>query len=138
MTEEKVALPRTDLDILEDIHQLIRSYQPLTVSRGFFRYSVQSGVVTVEGHIKSSLSREIFTHKIPLIEGVDAVDVSRLYDDETLRLSLGKLLPMGVRVRIEHGAVALTGRPAADLNVDELVGQIGEVAGVREVTVNFS
>lgn len=129
---------RTDEDILEDIHRLVRSYKPLILSRGYFQYHVVHGVVMVEGHIKSALARQIFTDSLPDIEGVVAVDASKLYDDETLRYSLGKLLPDGVRVRTDHGVVVLTGHLPADMPVNALIGLVGEVHGVREVKADFA
>jgi osmotically-inducible protein OsmY len=135
---ETTSIERTDEDILQDLHQMIRSYKPLIASRPYFRYSVHNNVVKVEGNIKSGFARQIFSESIPDLPGVMAVDDSELYDDEALRLALGKLLPVGVRVRIDHGHVILTGRLAPDIDADALKAMVGEVPGVREVLTDFA
>lgn len=133
-----VPIPRTDEDILEDIHDFTRSYNPLVISRGHFFYNVQGGVVTVWGNIKSRFARQLFSKNLPNIEGVVAIDDSKLYDDETLRLEIGALLPMGVRVRVHHGLVTLTGQLPDDTSTDDLKGHLVTIPGVVAVNTDFS
>jgi hypothetical protein len=131
-------IPHTDEDILEDIHNLVRSYKPLITSRGYFHYRVQTGVVTVWGNIKSRSAHQLFTKNLPDVDGVIAVDDSKLYDDETLRLQIGNLLPMGIRVRIHNGLVTLTGRLPDGMSTDDLKGKLVTVPGVVAVNTDFS
>jgi osmotically-inducible protein OsmY len=128
---------RSDEDILEDLHDLARSYDPLKMSRGYFRYSVVNGVVQLQGHIKSALARRFLNDRIPDIEGVVAVDDSQLYDDDALAVEIGKLLPTGVRVRLSHGAAVLTGVLPGEVSAEELIGSVAELPGVRTVTTGF-
>jgi hypothetical protein len=132
------AIPHTDEDILEDIHNLVRSYKPLITSRGHFYYRVQTGVVTVWGNIKSRSAHQLFAKNLPDVDGVIAVDDSKLYNDETLRLEIGKLLPMGIRTRIHNGLVTLTGQLPADTNADDIKGELVTVPGVIAVNTDFN
>ena len=132
------AIPRTDEDILESIHDLVRSYKPLVISRSYFHYRVQTGVVTVWGNIKSRSAYQMFVKNLPDIEGVIAVDTAKLHDDETLRLEIGKLLPVGVRIRVNHGQVTLTGQLPDDTSADDIKGQLVSIPGVVVVNTDFS
>ncbi len=138
MTEETTYILITDEDILESLHQLVRSHKPLITSRNHFRFNVQSGVVTIVGNIASHSARRILTDNIPDLPGVVAVDDSALYDDETMRFDLGKLLPSGVRVRINHGQVILSGRLPEDISAEDAKGRVAEVAGVRDVMTTWA
>ncbi|PJF44840.1 MAG: hypothetical protein CUN55_02030, partial [Phototrophicales bacterium] len=128
---------RSDLEILADIHRLVQDTQALSLSRGHFQYTVQNGVVIVKGHISSRIGYELFVDNLMNIDGVVAVDDRELYDDETLRLNIGRILPKGLRVRIHHGVVALSGRMAADSpEVQEAIARIGEMPGVVNIDLS--
>lgn len=135
--EETAVYIRTDEDILEDVHRLIRSYQPLKMAQSHFTCRVRSGVVKVFGHVNSQLNRRLFLHNIPDIEGVMAVDDSELFDDESLRLTVAKLLPMGIRLRVNYGVVSLSGKLPAEAHVDEIKGMIAELPGIKAVVTNL-
>lgn len=135
--EETIVYTRTDEDILEDVHRLVRSYQPLKMAQTHFRCHVRSGVVKVTGHINSELNRQLFLHNLPDIEGVMAVDDSELFDDDNLRLTIAKLIPNGVRLRVNYGIVALNGHLPAGTHVDELKGMLAELPGVKAVVTNL-
>lgn len=135
--EETVVYTRTDEDILEDVHQLVRSYQPLKMAQQHFHCQVRSGVVKISGHINSQLNRRLFLQNLPDIEGVMAVDDSELFDDETLRLTIAGLLPSGIRLRVSYGVVALSGHLPVGTHVDELKGMIAELPGVKAVATNL-
>ena len=70
---------------------------------------------------------------MPTISGVVAVDDSNLYDDESLLYAVAKLLPLGVRARVEDGEVSLLGTPSADTTLSDLVLDIAEIPGVAKV-----
>ncbi len=128
MTDETVLVP-TDEDILESLHALVRSNDQIRVSRNDFTYTVVNGVVKLVGHVRTSIVRRMFKDSVLQLAGVSAVDDTELYDDESLLLAVGKVLPVGVRARINHGVVALSGTSA-----DEIVANVGEIPGVRLVS----
>lgn len=137
MSETTPIMIHTDEDILEAIRQLVRGYAPLRASRSYFTVHVLSGVVIVEGNVATGLARHLFLENIAEIPGVVAIDDSKLYDDEALRFQIGKFLPIGVRVRIDHGVVVLTGHLPEGVSLDEVKGKIVETAGVRNLTTDF-
>lgn len=136
MTEPHT-LERSDEDILGTIHELVRSYQPFYASHRYFHVAIKDGVVILEGHLRSMRARRLLVHQVGQVEDVVAVDDSRLYDDETLRFEIGKLLPEGTRVRISHGAVVLTGSLPQEVALDKLKGRIAEHPGVRDILTDF-
>lgn len=135
---QTTVIPHTDEDIHEAIHDFVRSYKPLITSRNHFHYRVHSGVVTVWGNIKSRSAYQLFIKNLPDVDGVIAVETSKLYDDETLRLQIGKLLPMGVRVRVTHGLVTLTGQLPEGTSADDIKGELVTMPGVVAVNTDFS
>ena len=70
-------------------------------------------------------------------EGVTGVDLSRLFDDDFIRLEAGKAIPVGVIANIEYGTVVLTGRLPQNMSADEVVSKVGTVPGVRRVVTAF-
>lgn len=135
--DKTIYVERTDEDIMQDLHRLVRSYKPLIMSRGRFRYHVRNGVVMLSGNINTRVNRQLFVDEIVQLDGVVALDDTHLYDDDTLSLMIAKLLPNGVRLHCDHGVIILTGRLPDDVSADELVGRITEVPGVRAVTTKF-
>ncbi len=135
--EKTITIEKTDEDILHDLNRLVRSYKPIIMSRGRFQYSVRNGVVTLTGNINTKLNRVLFLDELAQLDGVVALNDTHLYDDDTLRITIGKLLPEGVRVRCDHGAVKLIGRLPQDVSAEELQGRVAEVPGVRAVTTHF-
>lgn len=137
MSNHPVAEVRTDQDILEDLHTLVRTYDPLKISRPFLRFEVHNGYVKVIGHVSSARTEHLFSQEILKVEGVAAVNIDDLFDDETLRFEIGKLLPTGTRIRINHGHVVLTGFKPTDKTVEELMNDVGEMPGVQSVITQF-
>jgi osmotically-inducible protein OsmY len=128
---EPVAI--SDEDIAEDIRALIRSYDPLKVSRLTIDIEVLHGVVRLSGYVNAKRSYRVLVDNVPTIPGVVAVDDSNLYDDESLLYAVAKLLPLGVRARVEDGEVSLLGTPSADIKMTDLVLDIAEIPGVAKV-----
>lgn len=134
---ENILIPTAE-DIVESLHSFVRTHDQLRLSRDYFRYVVVEGVVKLIGHVKTPIVRSAFREGVLKIAGVNAVDDTELYDDETIARSVGKVLPAGVRVRLNHGSVALSGSLPAGALADELMADIGELPGVRLVSANFS
>jgi len=126
-----MTISRSDLDIAEDIHKFIRTYAPLVQARPFIEAEVHEGRVTLRGHTRSPQARRVLVDNVPDIAGVVALDASQLYDDETLRLELGKVLPRGVRVRVNFGGVAVGGVLPAGTTAEDISAAIKRVPGVR-------
>ena len=118
-------------DIAEDIAALVRHYPPLVQSRSWFTYQVADGVVTLEGHIKSAIAEGILLDNLPRIPGVIRVDSSGLFNDEDLRLALGKLLPVGVTLYVDYGYVVIMGSLPARRKPEALIARLAKVPGVR-------
>jgi osmotically-inducible protein OsmY len=118
-------------DIEEDIRDLIRSYDPLKQARPFLDFHVEDGKVTLSGHVRSMQARRVFVDNVPDIPGVKKMDDKKLYDDETLRLDIGKVLPRGVRVRVNYGAVTIAGQLPADASAEDIIRAVKGVLGVR-------
>ncbi|MBI5930160.1 MAG: hypothetical protein HY862_12685 [Chloroflexi bacterium] len=135
MTNETVYVP-TDEDILESLHTLVRSHDQVRLSRSYFTYTVVSGVVKLVGNVKTPIVRRAFKDGVLQLAGVSAVDDTELYDDETILWAVGKVLPFGIRARLNHGAVALSGALPAGASAEEIVANVGEIPGVRLVTFN--
>ncbi len=122
---------RSDAEIAADIHSLVRDSFSVVFSREHFSYAVQNGVVIVKGHLASPIGYDLFVDNLTRLEGVAAVDDRELYDDERLRLAIGAVLPRGLRVRVQHGVVALMGRlDSHSPEVQEAVARIGEMPGI--------
>lgn len=135
MTNETVYVP-TDEDILESLHTLVRSHDQVRLSRSYFTYTVVSGVVKLVGNVKTPIVRRAFKDGVLQLAGVSAVDDTELYDDEAILWAVGKVLPFGIRARLNHGAVALSGALPVGASAEEIVANVGEIPGVRLVTFN--
>jgi len=118
-------------DIEEDIRELIRSYDPLKQARPFLEFYAQDGKVTLTGHVRSMQARRVFVDNVPDIPGVTGTDASHLYDDETLRLELGKVLPRGVRVVVNYGMVTIAGKLPPGTTAEQIIEAVKGVPGVR-------
>jgi hypothetical protein len=95
-------------------------------------------VVTASGHVQTPITRRYFFERAIEIPGVVDVNVETLYDDENLRLDIGKVLPPGVRAaRIQYGGVVLTGSLPPDTGEETVVNQIKTIPGVQQVITTF-
>ena len=123
-------------DIEEDIRRFIRSYDPLKQARPYFVFDVgDDGFVTLSGHVRSVQARRVLVDNIPDLEGITGCDAEALYDDETLRLTIGAMLPRGVMLRVNFGHVVLYGHVPADLDTEALVAQVRDVPGIIADTI---
>jgi hypothetical protein len=134
MADTTASDARPDIDILDEIHLWLTDYPPLQNDRHHIDIRVESGAVTVSGHLKTPITRSYLRQHINQISGVVRVDDSALYDDETIRLGVGPLLPQGAMAAVEWGTVVLTGALPGDPAVlDQLVASIAQVRGVYKV-----
>ena len=129
--------PRPDMDIVEDISGVIRSYPPLQASRPFVTYAATDGQVTLNGNVRSPQARRYFLDHVPRISGVAGVNADNLRDDEMLLVAIGQRLPNGVYATARYGAIALTGMLPANTSAQSLIDAVKAVPGVRLVTAKF-
>lgn len=130
---EMTQVTRPAEDIAEDITALVRRFSPLWQSRHWFTYTVQDGVVTVQGNIKSSVGHRVLLDNVPHIPGVVRLDSSGLFNDEDLRLQIGRVMPAGVLVNVNFGRVVISGRLPNGQSADALIARIEQLDGVRRV-----
>ncbi len=137
MTEASVATPRPDMDIHEAIEDIIVHYPPMVNDRHHVKINIENGAAKIVGYVKSPITRHYLLETLPTVPGVTSVDDSQLYDDETIRLEVGALIPFGVFANFEYGIVILTGKLPQGTNADSVIQKIKAVPGVRVVTSKF-
>ena len=138
MSDVSVTQKRPDADIRADIHHMEKSYPPLANDRHKVKFAVEDGVVTLSGYVKAPPTYNYVINSLKAITGIRSLDHSEFYCDEHLRLHVGAVLPSGVRVMVEYGAVVLTGTPPEGTKVEDIVREVGTVDGVHRVITDFS
>lgn len=133
----QTTITRPDEDILADIHTLFSTYPPLQHDRHAVHIEVSRGVVTLKGYIKASPTYRYLQAHLPNVAGVRYIDADRLYDDEAIRRQVGKVLPLGVQVRMEYGTAILTGRLSEGVTAEEVVQRVASIEGVARVITAF-
>ena len=129
---------RQDPDILEAIHSIIARYPPLTADRHHLRIAVQSAVVNLEGHVKTPITRLYLVERVAVLDGVHGISADGLYDDETIRLEVGRRLPDGVIANLTYGVVVLSGSVPEGMTSVEVAQLAGVVPGVDKVVTHFA
>jgi osmotically-inducible protein OsmY len=138
MTEpNEAAVVRPDVDIEDDINHIFSTLVSLRHDRPFVRFSVQDGVVTVEGNMQQAHTRRAFEQQISEVEGVQSIDMGKVYVDEVIRLAAGQATPLEVHTTVTHGNVILSGKVPAGLTVESLIERVQGIEGVRQVLPNF-
>lgn len=137
MMEAQSPAARADVEIEADIDNIIVRYPPLNHDRNHLHVDVQNGVANIRGHVRSVNTRDFFLQALGTVDGLKGVNADYLHVDETIRLALGRVLPVGVLANVEYGTVVLSGEQPADTSVDEIVGKAGSVPGVRRVVIAF-
>lgn len=136
MAQQTVTRP--DIDIIEEIEDLMAHYPPTMRDRHHIQVSAQDGMVTLKGYVMSPNTRAFLLENVPQVEGVRSVNADELYDDESIRLDVGRLIEPGIMfARIEYGTVVLSGRVPAGKTAEEFVRQVAQVTGVRRVVTAF-
>jgi osmotically-inducible protein OsmY len=142
MAEDMISIvARPDEDIEEDIHRELSGYPPLRNDRHRVHIDVREGVVTIKGYVKVRMTADYILTRIANVRGVRAVRASELYHDDTIRLDAGRMIPPGVFVNVEYGAVILSGRLPQDAggpvesgaNMEMIVRRIASISGVNRV-----
>jgi osmotically-inducible protein OsmY len=129
---------RDDTAVLSDIHHLIATYPPLTKDRHALQVTVQKGAVTVSGHVQTPSTRRYFLDKLAQLPGVSAVKSDEFYEDQTLRIEVGKIIPVGVIVaRVQYGVVVVSGQLPDGMTEEDLGRHIQTVPGVKRVVTAF-
>jgi len=119
-----------DVDIEADIRAFVRSFDPLKQSDRYFSYHVQDGVVTLKGNVRSAAAKHALLENLPKIKGVKAIHAESLYDDDALRLAIGRLVPSGTIVRVNYGRVVLSGYLPSGTDSQAVIDKVKGVAGV--------
>lgn len=132
MADHSAPAARIDGDIVEDIHTIIVKYPPTNNDRHHIDVRVEEGVAYLSGHVQTPIHRRYLQDKVALVSGVRAVNVDELYDDETIRLDVGALVPEGVQVNVRYGTVLLGGAGADDA----LAQQVTAMRGVARVVTS--
>jgi osmotically-inducible protein OsmY len=137
--EQSVLVSRPDIDIQADIERNMLNYPPLAKDRHSVKVQVNDGIVKLSGHVQTPNTRQFFLNAVPTVEGVVSVDGSELFDDESIRLEVGRLLPVGLNVgRSQYGNVVLVGRLPEGMSADEVEAKVREAPGVRQVIAAFA
>ncbi len=137
MAETKSAPARADIDIQEDIHRLMQHYGPLINDRHRIEATVADGAVTVTGYVKNQTTANYFLNNTGRIRGVSGVDASQFFADDTMRIAVGHVIPPGISVTLEYGAVILSGVLPPDADLESIVGEVVKVPGVNRVLTSF-
>lgn len=126
-------------DIEADIRRFIREFDPLKQGVHHIAYEVDNdGVVTLRGNVRAAVARRVLVDNVPDFAGVTQMNADELYDDDTLRFAVGKLLPAGIYSRVNYGHVTLAGVPAEGLDTEALVAKVEAIDGVVRVITQFS
>ena len=137
MVETTTRRSDTDIDLHARIQHELTSYPPFMADRHRVRYIVNDGVVTVTGYVKSAITETYVVNRVRNIPGVNDVIDDHFYNDEEIRLNVGGVVPPGVMVTMEYGAVILSGSLPEGTTVEQLVHQVGQVPGVHHVVTSF-
>ena len=123
---------RPDEDIELDIQRLIKSYPPLNNDRHHLNIGVAEGKASISGHLKTPMTRRYLISAVQRVPGVASVSSDGLYDDETIRLQAGKMVPPGVLVSSDYGVMVLAGK-LDEASRDALIKKLEQIAGVKRV-----
>ena len=134
---QPIPAARPDIDIEQDLPHVFNGYPPLQHDRSRLSISVEDGVITLTGHVKTAQAREYFAREAAKIKGVKSVDVSETYDDEALSIKSGQVTPVGVYTMVSYGAVVLTGERPEGVTDEQLVAKVEQIPGVRKVLLNL-
>lgn len=137
MVEARTTTTRPDADIQEDIRDMIAHYPPLNMDRHHLKVEVDAGHLTITGHVKAPSTHRYMLEMLPTVEGVMDVNASAFFNDEAIRLELGHVVPPGVLVNVEYGAVILSGHLPAGVDEAELIQRVKAAAGVRQIVTAF-
>src|SRR5215211_7728515 len=130
-------LNRPSVDIEEDVRDIISHYPPLQADRHQLHLDVRDGIVTVSGHVRSLISRRYLADRIAKVRGVYAVNIDRLYSEETIRLEAGQRIPSGVIANATYGTVILTGALPDGETPETIASSVAQIRGVERAVTKF-
>lgn len=124
---------RPDLDIQHDLERLEYGYPPLMSDRFHINFAVNAGHVTITGHVRTIPTYEYLLKAVNNIDGVQTVNIDKLYVDDHIRRATGKTVPAGMTVRIEYGTAILAGQIIDDARMADIIKQVNDVEGIKRV-----
>ena len=133
-----VQATRPDIDIRDEIYDMVAHYPPLQADRHHFTVDVRDGNVTLSGHVKSPITERYFGDRVKEIRGVLSLNDDRLYNEEEIRLEVGRRIPTGVIANTVYGNVILTGAPPQGKSGEAVVNDVAQVPGVQRVITQFA
>lgn len=128
---------RPNVDVLADIRELITRYPPLVHDKHHFKVTVNNGIVTLIGHLKTQATLQWFLARLPLIPGIKELVHDQLYDDDQIRLESAHYLPLGMFLNVQYGTVILTGNVEKGADLESLAQEMGNTDGVNRVITAF-
>jgi osmotically-inducible protein OsmY len=133
-----VQATRPDIDVQDDIYDFVAHYPPLQADRHHFSVEVSDGNVILSGHVKSPITERYLVDRAKDVRGVGSVNSDRLYNEEEIRLEVGRRIPKGVIANTVYGTVILTGMPPQDKSAESVVNDVAQVPGVQRVVTQFA
>jgi osmotically-inducible protein OsmY len=128
---------RPDIDIHNDILDLIVHYPPLNADRHHIHVEVKGGATVIHGHTRSSITRRYLLDSLGKVEGVQSVNADHFYDEETIRLDAGQVIPRGVLVNTRYGTLVLSGKLPDGTTIEQAVEAVSKIPGVERVMTEF-
>lgn len=128
---------RPDVDIVEELGDIIAHYPPLQQDRHRLTITSAGGVVDLSGHVKTPISRRYLVDKARSVPGVRGVNSERLYDEQVIRLEVGRRIPNGVLANVQYSTVILTGELPEGVTAQEVVAQVAQIPGIERVVTKF-
>jgi osmotically-inducible protein OsmY len=127
---------RPDMDIEEDVASIIARYPPLASDRHHIHVNAEDGIVYLSGNTSTPINRRYLVDRVLALPGVAGVNAEKLFDDATINLEVGQVIPTGVIANAHDGAVVLSGERPAD--PDTLAQRIAQIPGVTRVVTIFN
>jgi hypothetical protein len=130
---------RPDEALSEAVDTLIISYPPLKADRKRIHFHICDGSVTVEGHLRTAITRRYLMERLPALDGVRSVQAEHLYDDETLQREAGRILAEmgadGALINMHYGVAVVTGTPPTGNAAQSLAERLAALPGVEKVVI---
>ena len=89
----------------------------------------------MKGNSGSPQVKRVLLEYIQKSRGVVNVNMSDLYDDESIRLDIGSIVPEGILVNVQFGSVVLISE-LPDGN-REILQKVRSIAGIRQVVMSY-
>jgi len=137
MVDQAQPKARADADMLADLHAIIVKYPPTNADRKHIHVRVEDGRVYLTGYVGTPIHRRYLHDAMLRVDGVRDIHVDHLWDDETIRLEVGRVLPEGIMGIAHHGTVVLTGHAPAGTDMAQLAAQVTRLPGVEKVVVDL-